>query len=413
MSTQREFDALIVGGRAAGGSLAILLARQGRRVLVADRDEFPSDTMSTHFMNLAGVGSLKKLGVLDDILAAGFRRITRHRSWIGDCCFEGPNGPPGTFSLCPRRNVLDSILIDHAVKEGARFEQRTRVDGLLDVGGHVAGAILQTAGGERREVRARVVIGADGRSSRVADWVGASKYDEVHALRPAYYGYFHGIEPRPEATLELFFGGDQIGFLFPMREGEDCIAIEMQPEDFDTFRSDHGAAFEARLHRLPEMARRTKHAHLEGKLIGVKGIDNFFRKPYGPGWALTGDAGYLKDPSTGSGIGDALQQSFMLAEALSAWFDGGDWEATMSGFQQKRDQTMKPMYDATLEFTRMRDVGPAEQAVLKAMFMSPATTRSLAYAILAQLPSLLSPPDHAFAVSASRMFAPAAEPTKA
>jgi len=85
----------------------------------------------------------------------------------------------------------------------------------------------------------------------------------------------------------------------------------------------------------------------------------------------------------------------------------------MSGFQQKRDQTMKPMYDATLEFTRMRDVGPAEQAVLKAMFMSPATTRSLAHAILAQLPSLLSPPDHAFAVSASRMFAPAAEPTKA
>lgn len=412
MSTQPQYDALIVGGRAAGSSLAALLARQGRRVLVADRDEFPSETMSTHFMNLAAVGALKKLGVLGDILGAGFRPITRHRTWIGDCCFEGPNGPPGTFSLCPRRIVLDSVLMEHAVKAGARFEERTRVDGLLLEDGHVAGAMLQTAGGERREVRARVVIGADGKSSRVADWVGAAKYDEVPALRPAYYGYFHGIEPRPEATLELFFGGDQIGFLFPMREGEDCIAIEMQAEEFDEFRSDVSVAFDARLRRLPEMERRLKNAHLEGKLMGVKGIDNHFRKPYGPGWALTGDAGYLKDPSTGTGIGDALAQSFMLAEALGAWFDGADWEATMSGFQQKRDQAMKPMYDATLEFTRMRDVGPAEQAVLKALFMSPATTRSLAHAIVAQLPSLLSPSDQAYARAVSRLFAPAPEPTK-
>ena len=413
MSPQPEYDVLIVGGRAAGASLAQLLARQGRQVLIADRDDFPSDTMSTHFINLAAVGALKRLGVLDDILAAGFRRITRHRTWIDDCCFEGPAGPPGTFSLCPRRIVLDSALIEHAVKAGARFEQRTRVDGLLQEGGRVAGAVLQTAGGERHEVRARVVIGADGRSSKVAEWVGAAQYDAVPALRPAYYGYFQGIQPRTDATVEIMFGGDQIGFLFPMREGEDCIAIELQPEDFDEFRSDHAAAFEARVRRLPEMARRMQNAHLEGKLIGVKGIDNYFRKPYGPGWALTGDAGYLKDPSTGTGIGDALEQSFMLAEALGAWFEGADWEATMSAFQQRRDQTMKPMYDITLDFTRMRDVGPAEQAMLKAVFISPSMTRTVAYGMLAQLPSLLSPPAYGRTAFISRMFAPAPEATKA
>lgn len=407
MSTSSEYDALIVGGRAAGGSLALLLARQGRSVLVVDRDEFPSDTMSTHFMNLGAVGMLKRLGVLDDILAAGFRRIARHRTWVGDCCFEGPAGPPGTFSLCPRRIVLDSALMDHAVKAGAHFEQRTRVEGLLDEGARVAGAVVQTAGGQKREVHARVVVGADGRASKVAEWVGAAQYDAVPALRPAYYGYFHGIEPRPEATLELFFGGDQIGFLFPMREGEDCIAIEMQPEDFVEFRSDHLAAFNARLQRLPEMARRLRNASLEGKLNGVKGIDNYFRKPYGPGWALTGDAGYLKDPSTGTGIGDALDQSFMLAEALGAWFDGAEWEPAMSAFQQRRDKTMKPSYDATLEFTRMRDIGPAEEDVLKAVFLSPSTTRVVAYGIVAQLANLLPPAEYARAVHISRMYAPA------
>jgi flavin-dependent dehydrogenase len=408
-----EYDVLIVGGRAAGASLAQLLARQGRQVLVADRDDFPSDTMSTHFINLAAVGALKRLGVLDDILAAGFRRVTRHRTWIDDCCFEGPAGPPGTFSLTPRRTVLDSALIEHAVKAGAHFEPRTRVDGLLQDGGRVVGATLQTAGGERREVRARVVVGADGRSSRVAEWVGTETYDAVPALRPVYYGYFHGIEPRTDATLEIMFGGDQVGFLFPMRDGEDCVAIELQREDFDDFRSDHTSAFEARVRRLPEMARRMQNAHLEDKLIGVKGIDNYFRKPYGPGWALTGDAGYLKDPITGTGIGDAFEQSFMLAEALGAWFEGADWEATMSAFQQRRDQTMKPMYDLTLDFTRMRDVGPAEQAMLKAVFISPAMTRAVAHGMLAQLPSLLSTPAHARTAFISRIFAPAPEPTKA
>src|ERR1700737_1358308 len=138
-----EFDALIVGGRAAGGSLALLLARQGRNVLVVDRDEFPSDTMSTHFMNLGAVGALKPLGVLNDILAAGFRRVTRHRTWVGDCCFEGPAGPPGTFSLCPRRRVLDAVFLDHATKGRAHFEERSRVEGLAREGDQYAGAVLQ------------------------------------------------------------------------------------------------------------------------------------------------------------------------------------------------------------------------------------------------------------------------------
>ncbi|HEX7262898.1 MAG TPA: FAD-dependent monooxygenase [Candidatus Dormibacteraeota bacterium] len=412
MSTTPEYDALIVGGRVAGASLALLLARQGRRVLVADRDEFPSDTMSTHFMSLVGVGALKKLGVIDDILGAGFRRITRHRTWIGDCCFEGPAGPPGTFSLSPRRDVLDSALLGHATKAGAQFEQRTRVDSLVTEGGRVVGAVLQTAGGDRREVRARVVVGADGKSSRVAGWVGATEYDAVPAMRPVYYGYFHGIEPRPEATVELMFGDDQLGFLFPMRTDEDCLAIELQPKDFDEFRTDHVAAFTARAKMLPEMKRRMQNAKLEGKLIGSKGIENYFRKPFGPGWALTGDAGYLKDPSTGLGITDAFEQSFMLAESLGAWFDGADWEQTMSGFQQKRDQMMKPQYDLTLEFTRMQDIGPAEQAMLRSVLISPISTRMVAYAMLAQLQNL-SPAVYQRASYVSRIFMPAPAAAKA
>jgi flavin-dependent dehydrogenase len=308
--------------------------------------------------------------------------------------------------------VLDSTLLDHAVKAGAQFEQRTRVEGLLHEDGQVAGAVLQTAGGKRREAHARVVVGADGKASKVAEWVGAEKYDVATALRPIYYGYFHGLEPRPIATVELFFGDDQIGFLFPMRDGEDCLALELQPEHFDEFRSNHTESFLARVRKLPEMAQRMRNAHLEGKLIGVKGVDNHFRKPYGPGWALIGDAGYLKDPSTGLGIGDALNQSFMLAESLGAWCDGADWEATMSAFQQKRDQVMKPFYDATLAFTRVRDVGPAEQSLLKAILISPLATRDVAYGMLPFLSQILSAPAYAQTKMVSQAFARAPEQAK-
>ncbi len=102
-----EYDALVVGARVAGATVAARLANLGRKLLLVDRDAFPSDTISTHAIGFNGVESLRRLGVLDRIEAAGFRRITRHRAWVEDICVEGPAGPPGTYSIAPRRIVLD------------------------------------------------------------------------------------------------------------------------------------------------------------------------------------------------------------------------------------------------------------------------------------------------------------------
>lgn len=336
----------------------MLLAQQGHRVLVIDRDRFPSDTMSTHFMNGQAVGLLARLGVLDEVLAAGFRRIVRTRSYVDDCVFEGPAGPPGIFSLAPRRDVLDKIVIDRALAAGAEFSDRTQAESLIEEDGQVVGASMRVQGGEPREVRARVVVGADGKGSRVARWVGAESYHAVPGMRPGYYAHIHGLEPLPEPALELFFGKEYIGFIFPMRPNEDCIAVETQLEDFEEFRADSRGAFERRVLALPGMERRMRHAEIDGKVTGIKCVDNYFRKPYGPGWVLTGDAGYLKDPSTGLGIGDAVAQAFWLAEALGAWFNGADWETSLSEFQRTRDADMMPLYQLTLSFTRMRDPGP-------------------------------------------------------
>lgn len=385
-----EYDALIIGSRAAGASLGLLLARQGRRVLLVDRDQFPSDTMSTHFMSWRAVPLLARLGVLEEVEGAGFRRLTRSRTYVDDCVFEGPAGPGGVYYLAPRRDVLDSVLARRAVEAGAEFAQRTRAERLVEENGRIAGALLRGPEGER-EVRARVVVGADGKYSSVAKWVGAEEYEVVPAIRPAYYGHYHGLEPLPEPAVEVFFGHDRIGFIFPMRPGEDCIALEVQPEEFEEIRADPQAVFERHIRALPGMERRMRNAQLDGKVIGTKGIENYFRVPYGRGWVLTGDAGYLKDPSTGTGIGDALQQSLWLAEALENWFQGADWEESLSQFQRTRDETMMPLYQSTIAFTQLRDPDPSQIAWIKAAIYSPVFGRSLAYALPAALPELMPP----------------------
>src|ERR1700694_4912273 len=183
MTSSPGYDVLVVGARAAGASLGLLLAKQGRRVLMVDRDEFPSDTMSTHVMNPMNVAYLRELGILEDLLAAGFRKATRTRTWVGDCLVEGPAGPRGAFALAPRRKVLDQLLVDRAVAAGAEFRGRTRAERLLQEGGRVAGVVVRSAGGEPEERRARVTVGADGKDSKLAEWTSAEKYEEVPALR--------------------------------------------------------------------------------------------------------------------------------------------------------------------------------------------------------------------------------------
>jgi 2-polyprenyl-6-methoxyphenol hydroxylase-like FAD-dependent oxidoreductase len=386
------YDVLIVGARVAGASLALLLGQRGHRVLLVDRDRFPSDTLSTHFMGVLAVPLLARLGVLADVEAAGFRRVTRARTWVEDCLFEGPIGPGGAYALAPRRDVLDALLIDRAVATGhVTFRARTRALGLVEEGGRVAGAMLAAADGTRAEARARVVGGADGKHSAVAAWVGAEAYHAEPILRPAYYGYYRGLAPLPEPALEIFFGDERMGLIFPMRPGEDCLALAPRPGDFDAFRADPRGAFEAHYRALPGMAARLDGATLEGKIRGTRGVENFFRRPYGPGWALTGDAGHLKDPSTGTGMGDALSQSFWLTDALDAALRGADWDTTLADFQRRRDEALLPGYRATLAFTRQPDAPPEAVAWTRAALAAPPFVRLLATGMGAALPAAFDP----------------------
>ena len=406
MTQEPEHDVVIVGGRVAGASLAILLARQGRDVVVLDRDRFPSDTLSTHYVSAVGVGRLAQLGALDGLLEAGFRRITRARTYVDDCILEGPalSVGPG-FGMAPRRDILDALLQQCAVEAGADVRTLTSVDGLVEEDGRVAGVVV-----DGRELRARVVVGADGKSSKVARWVGAETYREVPPARAGYYGYYRGVRPLVEPAVEIIFVGDTVAFLFPMRPGEDCLAMEVPNGRFEEFRSDPQGTFERVYRSLPGMADRLADAVLEDRIMGTKGIPNHFRVPFGPGWALTGDAAYLKDPITGLGIGDALSQSFLLADALGAALDGADWTETMSAYQAQRDEALLPLFDLTIDALETPTPPVAELDRLRGVLANPFTARSVSYWLPDNLEQVLDPGRQALVQLTARGFAAQREP---
>ena len=375
-----EYDAIIVGARVAGSSLAILLGRQGKRVLLADRDHFPSDTLSTHLLQPPAVESLARLGVLDELEASGLRRLGRLRTYLGDVAIEGPLRAPGAYALCARRDRLDMTLIRRAVcRHGVELLEGTRVHGLVWEDGRVAGVELQTGDGARRTVRGRVVVGADGKYSKVAEWAGAARYEEAPAMRPAYYAYYRGVIPQPEPALEAFYKDDRIGFVLPMEPGIDCLVLEVQPEEFEAFRADPAGRLDAIFRTLPGMATRMAGARRDGPARGTRGVENYLRVPYGRGWALTGDAAMCKDPSTGTGIEDAFRQSFLLADALNATLDGAEWEPAMAEFHRRRDEAVMPGYRSTLAYTKGSDPAPEAVGWLQAVASNAGLVRQLGH----------------------------------
>ena len=118
-------------------------------------------------------------------------------------------------------------------------------------------------------------------------------------------------------------------------------------------------------------------AERDGPARGIRGVENYLRMPYGPGWALTGDAAFCKDPSTGTGIEDAFRQSFLLADALGAALDGADWEATMAAYHRRRDEAVLPGYRSTLAYTRTDDPSPEALGWLQAVAANAGLVRLL------------------------------------
>ena len=300
------YDVIVVGARCAGSPLAMLLARKGYRVLVVDRATFPSDTISTHIVWQPGAARLQRWGLLEAVAASNCPAITTLAVDFGEFTLTGSPPPAdGTAeAYAPRRTILDKILVDAAADAGAEVREGFAVTDLAMDGDRVVGIRGRRQGGAEVVEDSRLVIGADGLHSLVARAVHAPVYDTRPTLACWYYAYWSGV-PVERVTF-CPRDGRAIG-LIPTNDELVCVAVAVAARDFDTFRTDIEANYLATVDLAPSIAERVHAGRREGGFRAMADVPNLFRRPYGPGWALVGDAGYHKDPINAQGISDAFR----------------------------------------------------------------------------------------------------------
>jgi flavin-dependent dehydrogenase len=360
------YDVIIVGARCAGAPTAMLLARRGYRVLLLDRATFPSNILSTHYIHQAGVARLARWGLLDRVADSNCPPVRQGSFDFGDFVLEG-SAPPADDSAeayCPRRAVLDTILVDAAVEAGVELREGFAVQDMLMDGERVTGI----RGRDRRtaaEERARIVVGADGLHSLVARAVGAPTYNAQPPLTCAYYSYWSGI---PWDGFELYPREGRAVVVLPTNDGLVCIAVQWSHREFEAFRADVERNFLQTLDLAPGLAERVRAGRREERFAGTADLPNFYRRPYGPGWALVGDAGYHKDPHTGQGITDAFRDAELLAEAIDAGFSGREPIAeALAEYERRRNEATMPLYDLTCQLASLQPPPPEMQQLFGAL----------------------------------------------
>jgi flavin-dependent dehydrogenase len=330
------YDAVVVGARAAGAATAMLLARQGKRVLLLDRDRYGADTLSTHALMRGGVFLLSRWGLLDPIVDAGTPPVRQARFDYGaGTATTLPIKP--TFGVqalyAPRRTVLDPVLVNAAVSAGAEVRFGVGVTGLLrDDSGRVVGVGGRDRTGASVAVRAGLTVGADGIRSTVARAAGAATLRAGMGAGAIIYGYWSEL---PVDGYEWFYRPGHTAGMIPTNGGEVCVFAGVPSQALAT-RGDLGETYLRLLAAATGGAGgRLAAARPPGRLRTWIGWPSFVRQAHGPGWALVGDAGSFFDPLSTHGITDALRDAVTLAHAVD----------DLDRYAADRERATGPMFD--------------------------------------------------------------------
>ena len=356
------FDAIVVGSRCAGAPTAMLLARRGRRVLLVDRASFPSDTLSAHAIQPAGVARLAKWGLLDRLVSTGVSPVSTMSFDFGPVCLRGTPPPADGNSLmyAPRRTILDTMLVEAAAEAGAEIREGFTVKELVFDGDRVVGIRGRDSGGRLVEERARVVIGADGVHSFVARAVDAPSYNEQPAASVASYSYWSGVDLDGG---ELYVRPNRFFVAVPTHDDLVIVAQTIAKSDVNSYRDNIEGSFAATLAMAPSLAARVAAGTRVERFRLTKDTGGFFRTSHGRGWALVGDAGYHKDPITAQGMLDAFRDADLVATAVDEGLEG-DLDLSLARYQATRDESVGSMYDFTCQLAHVELPPPPEMQQL-------------------------------------------------
>jgi flavin-dependent dehydrogenase len=315
-------DVAVVGAGPAGAAAAILLAEHGLDVIVLDRAALPRPRIVCgEYLSPEAARLLDRLGVLKAVDAAGAAPLTGMRITAPDgTVVVGRYGAVGGWrpyrqhAMGVPRATLDGALVERLRGLPVDLRERTRVVDVLVERGRVVG--VRAENGERRtlDVRARMVVGADGRASVVAQRLGCRR---PHPLRRmALMTYVSGLADCRELG-EIFVDPPDYAILNPI--GPDRVNLGL------VVPLSHAAPWSGRLHdflaarvrQLPHLARRLAGASLVAPIRALGPLAHRVAPPRAGGVVLVGDAAGFYDPFTGEGVFTALRSAELVAETIA------------------------------------------------------------------------------------------------
>lgn len=343
---EARWDVIVVGARCAGATLSTFLARQGARVLLLEAGARGTDMpLSTHLIQAAGMDVLDEIGLGSSVRAVS--PPTRAMRYALDDSVVLTHPEEGRYPHCVRRSVIDPWLQESAEEAGATFLDRHRVVDLLRDGDRVTGVVARGPSGVV-SFHADLVVGADGVHSAVAKLAGVEEYFITESTRAGYWSYF----PAPakwneewDATLE--HRGDDIRYLF-RTDGDLVTAVYVgKAEPVRQWGRDHRAKFLQALAGSETTRRVIDGREPVDTVRGLLKSRYFYRRPVGPGFALVGDAGHVKDFVTGLGMADAFLDARRLANTI---LDGRP-EAFELYWRERDVETLPLHFDAIAQGT--------------------------------------------------------------
>lgn len=368
MTKGEHFDVIVVGGRCAGSATAMLLARAGRRVLILDREDLPTDMKaSTHMIWHSGVASLARWGLLERLKGTGCPAMTSFTLDLGGLVLKGvapPTVDGVSEAYAPRRKVLDTLLLNAAREAGAEFRGQCTLEALLVENERVVGVRCVGPDGTESEVEATIVVGADGRHSKVARLLDLPVQDEHPRLQGTVWAYFKNL---PIDDIEFYGRGTHMVYSWRTHENETVAGICFRYEEYLEVARNADDRMMAEFETLaPEFADRVAAA--ERRTPWMAGATRGFRRQAsGSGWALVGDAGLTMDPITAAGITNSFRDAQTLADAIhDGLTEQQAMEDALKEFQARRDEASVPIF----EFTRaMAALDPPDENTA-ALFMA-------------------------------------------
>ncbi|HWZ27271.1 MAG TPA: NAD(P)/FAD-dependent oxidoreductase [Gemmatimonadales bacterium] len=318
-----RWDACVVGAGPAGSVTALLLARQGARVLLLDRARFPRDKPCSEYLTPETTRVLQRLGdgVLEAVEGRSHARLTGMKLVTPDGTEAvgrfraGPGyAPPRPYAFALPRTAFDQILVEAAVRAGAELREETTVDDLVWESGAVGGVKARESGVGSRLLRARLVIGADGLRSVVARRLGYRRSGPPRRI--AYSAHAADVSGMTDVG-EMHIGTDGYVGMGPIGDGETTVALVV-PASHASPALTHPEGFVRALDRFPGIRGRFRAERLTRAILATGPFAQWSRASTADGALLVGDAADFFDPFTGQGIYSALTGAELAAGAIGA-----------------------------------------------------------------------------------------------